>query len=118
METRDNHAPGFFEDPQYRFLSVDFQLPGEQISVLGEIACLNTSGKCSCCHVPHHRFRVAKESWPLVQIGPGLLTLNQTEKYSSMKEFKTTVIDVVTTLAHSYPDSANLLTQVGPAAVY
>lgn len=28
-----------------------------------------------------HRFRVAKERWPLVQIGPGVLTVNETDSY-------------------------------------
>lgn len=32
-------------------------------------------------YTPHHRFRVADEQWPLVQIGPGILTINDTESY-------------------------------------
>ena len=28
-----------------------------------------------------HRFRIAEEKWPLVQIGPGIVTLNDTENY-------------------------------------
>lgn len=36
--------------------------------------------------IPHqiqHQFRVAADKWPLVQIGPGILTVNDTEGYTS-----------------------------------
>lgn len=32
-------------------------------------------------HIVQHRFRKAKDEWPLVQIGPGILTLNETARY-------------------------------------
>lgn len=32
-------------------------------------------------YVVQHRFRVGEGEWPLVQIGPGILTLNDTETY-------------------------------------
>lgn len=32
-------------------------------------------------HVVQHRFRKAENEWPLVQIGPGIVTLNDTEGY-------------------------------------
>lgn len=38
-------------------------------------------------HVVQHRFRVQKNSWPLLQIGPGIATLNSTEEYER-DEFK------------------------------
>jgi uncharacterized protein (TIGR04255 family) len=33
-------------------------------------------------HVPRHRFRRAENQWPLVQIGPGIAALNDTEQYT------------------------------------
>jgi len=33
-------------------------------------------------HVPRHRFRKAENEWPLVQIGPGVAALNDTEQYT------------------------------------
>ncbi len=33
-------------------------------------------------YVIQHRFRVAEQQWPLVQIGPGIVTLNDTERYA------------------------------------
>lgn len=32
-------------------------------------------------HVVHHRFRTAADHWPLVQLGPGIMTVNETEGY-------------------------------------
>ncbi|PWB81022.1 MAG: hypothetical protein C3F08_02915 [Candidatus Methylomirabilota bacterium] len=32
-------------------------------------------------HMARHRFRRKKDGWPLVQIGPGILTVNETETY-------------------------------------
>jgi uncharacterized protein (TIGR04255 family) len=33
-------------------------------------------------HIPRHRFRTAENRWPLVQIGPGVAVLNDTEQYA------------------------------------
>lgn len=33
-------------------------------------------------HIVQHRFRVAANEWPLVQIGPGIMSLNDTIKYT------------------------------------
>jgi uncharacterized protein (TIGR04255 family) len=32
-------------------------------------------------HVVHHRFRTAEDHWPLAQLGPGIMTVNDTEGY-------------------------------------
>ena len=33
-------------------------------------------------NIAQHRFRVAEEKWPLVQVGPGIVTLNDTDNYT------------------------------------
>jgi uncharacterized protein (TIGR04255 family) len=38
-------------------------------------------------YVVQYRFRKAENDWPVVQIGPGIITLNETDKYV-WKEFK------------------------------
>jgi len=38
-------------------------------------------------YVVQHRFRVGENRWPLTQIGPGILTLNDTENYN-WEDFK------------------------------
>lgn len=53
--------------------------------------------------VVKHRFRVAKDGWPLVQIGPGIMSVNQTEKYGTFGNFKPLAIQAVNTLIEAYP---------------
>ncbi len=38
-----------------------------------------------------HRYRKKPKGWPLVQIGPGIFTLNETEGYLSWTEFRPTL---------------------------
>ncbi len=33
-------------------------------------------------HIVQHRFLVEAGGWPLIQLGPGILTLNETENYT------------------------------------
>jgi uncharacterized protein (TIGR04255 family) len=54
-----------------------------------------------------HRFRSAKGEWPLVQVGPGILTVNETEKYS-WPNFQRTAQDVFSKLFDAHPKSAEL----------
>ncbi|MCA9442138.1 MAG: TIGR04255 family protein [Candidatus Omnitrophica bacterium] len=53
-------------------------------------------------HVVQHRFRVEKDSWPLVQLGPGILTVNETEGYT-WDEFKPRCEAAVNLLYESHP---------------
>lgn len=57
---------------------------------------------------PHHRFRVASDQWPLVQIGPGILTVNDTESYD-WDTFFPRCAAVVETLFNIYPDAREQL---------
>jgi len=56
--------------------------------------------------VVQHQFRAAKEKWPLVQIGPGIVTLNETEGYI-WSNFQGRVSGLLGTLLESYPTSEN-----------
>jgi len=53
--------------------------------------------------VVKHRFRRAKDDWPLVQIGPGIISVNETKKYKTFESFKPKVIEVVEALYDCYP---------------
>ncbi|MBV6460184.1 MAG: hypothetical protein HJHJAOHD_00286 [Flavobacteriales bacterium] len=39
-------------------------------------------------NIPAHRFRVAQNNYPLVQVGPGLLTLNTIDSKYNWEEFE------------------------------
>lgn len=55
-----------------------------------------------------HQFRKSKNQWPLVQIGPGILTVNDTENYI-WKDFRKSIIDAVKAFYEAYPDSSDLI---------
>jgi uncharacterized protein (TIGR04255 family) len=52
-------------------------------------------------NVAQHRIR-DNEEWPLVQIGPGILTVNDTNKYT-WDDFRPRCVKVFTTLTQSHP---------------
>ena len=52
--------------------------------------------------VVKHRFRVAEGEWPLIQIGPGVMTVNQTKRYSTYESFKPLVLDAIKHLYAEY----------------
>lgn len=53
-------------------------------------------------HVVQHRFRVAAESWPLVQVGPGIFTVNSTADYTWL-DFRTRVLAAIGRLYDAHP---------------
>jgi len=54
-----------------------------------------------------HRFRVAPADWPLIQIGPGILTVNDTDKYL-WPDFRDRCVAVVGKLFEAYPEPRGL----------
>jgi uncharacterized protein (TIGR04255 family) len=55
-----------------------------------------------------HRFRKDKDKWSLVQVGPGIITVNDTEGYL-WEDFEKRALQAVNTLFEVYPDSKNNL---------
>jgi uncharacterized protein (TIGR04255 family) len=49
-----------------------------------------------------HQFRPAPNNWPLVQVGPGIITVNETHGYTS-SSFKNLVGRTVSALFEAYP---------------
>jgi len=45
-------------------------------------------------YIVQYRFRVDKDKWPLIQIGPGVVTLNDTENYV-WEDFKVRIYDII-----------------------
>ncbi len=58
------------------------------------------------CYVVQHRFRTGKDQWPLVQIGPGIVTLNSTTEYRWI-DFKDRLSKLLDNLLQVYPDIQN-----------
>ena len=55
-------------------------------------------------HIVHHRFRVSPDGWPLLQVGPGVFTVNDTANYR-WTEFEKRINDAV-------PPGTNLILHV------
>jgi len=101
-------APGMKTDPHYKIIvgriydKVSNEYPfHEQLptaSMPDEIA----------GYVVQHRFRKGKDKWPLIQIGPGIVTVNDTEGYL-WEDFEKRIIQSVNTLFEAYPDPKNNL---------
>lgn len=53
-------------------------------------------------HIVRHRFRSGPNQWPLTQIGAGILTVNETEKYK-WDPFREKIGGSLTALFESYP---------------
>jgi uncharacterized protein (TIGR04255 family) len=60
-------------------------------------------------YVVQHRFREGVNKWPLIQIGPGIATLNATENYT-WSDFEKRILKLMNALfkAREYPDSEEI----------
>lgn len=59
-------------------------------------------------HVVQHRFRIAQNAWPLVQIGPGVFTLNSTDDYT-WSDFRSRAISAFGKLYDAHPKVDDLI---------
>jgi uncharacterized protein (TIGR04255 family) len=57
--------------------------------------------------VVHHRFRLGPNDWPVVQIGPGVMTVNETQKYV-WEDFEQRINQVLLALISSHPKPEEL----------
>ncbi len=60
-----------------------------------------------------HRFRIEDGKWPLVQVGPGIVTLNDTQNYSWDGDFEMRAHQLINTLFDTYPNASKLLHILG-----
>ena len=59
-------------------------------------------------YIIQHRFRKAAHDWPLIQIGPGIITLNDTERYV-WEDFEKRAKDLIRVLFDTYRPESNPL---------
>lgn len=57
-------------------------------------------------HVVQHRFRSAKDDWPLIQVGPGVFTVNDTHRYT-WSDFQKRSKEAVARLYDAHPAVAD-----------
>lgn len=58
-------------------------------------------------HLVRHRYRKAKDAWPLVQVGPGIVTFNETSGYS-WENFRKHVEKVIDAMFEAHPSPEKL----------
>lgn len=58
-------------------------------------------------NAPTHRFRTAANDYPLVQLGPGVLTLNTTDPKYFWEEFEVEILSLVEKFMSIYPFTDN-----------
>ena len=59
-------------------------------------------------YIVQYRFRKEKDKWPLVQIGPGVITLNDTAGYE-WNDFEKRIYELITVLFELYSDAGKNL---------
>jgi len=94
-------------DPHYKFLL------GRMFDrVLGEYPELEELPQACIpdemsAYIVKQRFRVAAKDWPLIQIGPGIMTVNDTAKYT-WTDFRSRSIAAMGKLFDAYPKAGSL----------
>jgi uncharacterized protein (TIGR04255 family) len=68
-------------------------------------------------YIVHHQFRPAKGGWPLTQIGPGILTVNDTEGYT-WGSFRPRISKALRALFESYPVDIQQLVPIRAQLTY
>lgn len=101
-------APGMVSDPYYQLLigrlydRVQDRFPAWIKLPVAEVP------EYMAPFTPQHQFRIQPDTWPLLQLGPGILTVNDTEGYL-WDDFKGLCQYAVEALFASYPESSERL---------
>lgn len=75
-------TPGIEGDPHYRLLLGRFSERIESDYPFHESLPTAQIPDAMVAHMAQHRFRTSKAGWPLIQVGPGLMTVNETDGYT------------------------------------
>jgi len=102
-------APGIKKDQNYNiFLGRLYDRVIKEYSFHEELPTANMPDEISG-YVIQHRFRKDKDKWPLIQVGPGIITLNDTEGYT-WDDFEKRINHLLKILFEAYPNADNSLT--------
>lgn len=95
-------TPGTEVDPHYRLLLGRFSERVESDYSFHEPLPTAQIPDAMAAHMVQHRFRTSDGKWPLVQIGPGIMTVNETNGYT-WDDFKDRCIKAVQNLFDAHP---------------
>jgi len=96
-------APGLQIDPYFKLLlgSIYERIKGEY--PFHEELPTVTMPDFISGYIVQHRFRKESNGWPLIQLGPGIMTLNDTQKYN-WDDFERRIDAILTVLFDLYKD--------------
>ena len=95
-------TPGIEGDPHYRLLLGRFSERVEGDYPFHEPLPTAQIPDAMAAHMVQHRFRTSEGKWPLVQIGPGVMTVNETDGYT-WDDFKNRCVRAVGNLFDAHP---------------
>lgn len=100
-------SPGPQTDPHYKLLLGRlFDRMVDEYSEHEQLPAANIPDELAG-YVVQHRFRVAANSWPLVQVGPGIFTVNSTADYK-WPDFRPRVLSAIDKLYDAHPKVGEL----------
>ena len=103
-----NPATTTFEgDPHYRLLLGRFSDQVQNRYPFHEPLQTSQVPDAMVLHIAQHRFRTAEGKWPLIQMGPGLMTVNETDGYT-WRDFKQRCDWAVSILFDAHPERDTL----------
>lgn len=103
----DSGTPGFGRDPHYAFLLGRFFERVQDAFPFHETLPTTTIPEEMAGHTVQHRFRARENAWPLLQIGPGILTVNDTTSYK-WESFHTHCTTAIDRYVKAHPASAQM----------
>lgn len=103
-------GPGIQTDPHYRLLLGRFSERAQTDYPFHEPLPTSQIPDGMVAHIVQHRFRVSEGAWPLVQIGPGIITVNDTAGYT-WTDFQKRCERAVSQLFDAHPARADFRVQ-------
>lgn len=100
-------VPQRLVDPHYKLLIGGFYERVKDLYRFHEPLPQSTMPDEIANHLVQHRFRFAENDWPLIQLGPGILTLNDTSKYV-WADFNEQICNIIDLLFEIHPNTQNL----------
>jgi len=95
-------VPGIEGDPHYRLLLGRFSERMQGVYPFHEPLPTAQVPDAMVAQMVQHRFRTSEGGWPLIQVGPGIMTVNETDGYT-WNDFKNRCAEAVTNLFEAHP---------------
>lgn len=109
--------PGFQSDPGFRILfGRYYDRMRQQYPVMKDLPVTQVPEEMTAYAV-RHQFWSAESKWPVTQLGPGILTVNDTAGYK-WETFKPRLTSAVQALYESYPNEIAPLAPIGAELKY